>query len=132
MFRIIVTFIFIIVCALWLFTGTACASNTKIDGRTVIEYQHQIDKLEAELDNRDRTIELAVRELEVISGRSESMEGTIDEIIKLFTEYSGRVDKLLHDYNNIRAETEAKKQAAYRSGSGDGDLPGSEGFSKAD
>lgn len=128
MLRIVVTFIFVVVCALWLFTGTGCASSTKIDGRTIIEYQHQIDKLETELDNRDRTIELAVRELEVISGRSKSMEGTIDEVIQLFAEYSGRVDKLLHDYSTIRAEAEKKKQAAYANCTSDDNVSDSTDF----
>lgn len=128
MLRIIITFIFVVVCALWLFTGTGCTSSPKIDGRAIVEYQHQIDKLEAELDNRDRTIELAVRELEVISGRSKSMEGTIDEVIQLFAEYSGRVDKLLHDYSTIRTEAEKKKQATYADCASDDNVPSDTDF----
>lgn len=100
-------------CSLIFFTG--CTSNRKhdIDG-TLINHQQEIDRLEEELRSRDRTIENAIRELRTITSRSESMEGTVDEVIELFGEYHRRVEQMLYDYERIRNhnhETEGKTES---------------------
>ena len=102
--------LFILCCAM-LFTG--CCSNKAAAGvnGNLLSYQQQVDRLEEELRNRDRTVETAVRELRVITSRSNSMEGTVDELIQLFGEYQRRVEQLLYDYNKIR--TEAKNTNEY-------------------
>lgn len=97
----IVTCIFIVLaCVL-----SGCHGAT--DG-AILKYQQQIDRLEEELRNRDRTVEAAVGDIRSITVRSETMEGTVDELIELFGEYQRRVDKLLYDYNNLRKGIEAE------------------------
>ena len=104
---------FIFICALFcstLLLSGCCSTRNGTNGNDY-SYQQQIDRLEEELRNRDRTVETAVRELGVITSRSNSMEGTVDELIQLFGEYQRRVEQLLHDYNKIR--TEAKDTNEY-------------------
>lgn len=105
--------IFIFICALFCSTLllSGCCSTRNGTNGNVLSYQQQIDRLEEELRNRDRTVETAVRELGVITSRSNSMEGTVDELIQLFGEYQRRVEQLLYDYNKIR--TEAKNTNEY-------------------
>lgn len=95
-------FICVLFCSTLLLSG-CCSTKNGANG-DVLSYQQQIDRLEEELRNRDRTVETAVRELEVITSRSNSMEGTVDELIQLFGEYQRRVEQLLYDYNKIRTE----------------------------
>lgn len=104
---------FIFICALFCSTLllSGCCSTRNGTNGNVLSYQQQIDRLEEELRNRDRTVETAVRELGVITSRSNSMEGTVDELIQLFGEYQRRVEQLLYDYNKIR--TEAKDTNEY-------------------
>ena len=101
--------LFILCCAM-LFTG--CCSNKAAAGvnGNLLSYQQQVDRLEEELRNRDRTVETAIRELGTITTRGSTVEGTIDEVIELFTEYQRRVEKLLFDYNKIRTATENNKE----------------------
>ena len=102
-------FICVLFCSTLLLSG-CCSTKNGANG-DVLSYQQQIDRLEEELRNRDRTVETAVRELEVITSRSNSMEGTVDELIQFFGEYQRRVEQLLYDYNKIR--TEAKNTNEY-------------------
>lgn len=88
-----------------LFFGCATA-GAGVNG-DVLNHQQQIDRLEEELRTRDRTVETAIRELGSITVRSSAVEGTVDEIIELFAEYQRRVEKLIRDYNTIRAATRA-------------------------
>ena len=109
MFKKFFIFIYALFCSTLLLSG--CCSTRNGTNGNVLSYQQQIDRLEEELRNRDRTVETAVRELGVITSRSNSMEGTVDELIQLFGEYQRRVEQLLHDYNKIR--TEAKDTNEY-------------------
>lgn len=84
---------------------SGCRSNTGINNN-ILYHQQQIDRLEEELRNRDRAIEDGIRGLEAITTRSESMEGTIDEVIELFAEYQRRVEQLIREYNMVREATE--------------------------
>lgn len=102
---------FVLACVIIL---ASCPSNRRNDiNGTLINHQQEIDRLEEELRNRDRTIENAIRELGAITSRSESMEGTVDEVIELFGEYHRRVEQMLYDYERIRNhdnETEGKAE----------------------
>ena len=109
MFKKFFIFIYALFCSTLLLSG--CCSTRNGTNGNVLSYQQQIDRLEEELRNRDRTVETAVRELGVITSRSNSMEGTVDELIQLFGEYQRRVEQLLYDYNKIR--TEAKDTNEY-------------------
>lgn len=84
-------------------------SSTRTD-RFVLEHQEQIDRLESELRSRDRAIDNAVRELESITARSTTMEGTIDDVIELFDEYQRTIERLLHDYRNGTSTLEASSK----------------------
>ena len=109
MFKKFFIFICVLFCSTLLLSG--CCSTRNGTNGNVLSYQQQIDRLEEELRNRDRTVETAVRELGVITSRSNNMEGTVDELIQLFGEYQRRVEQLLYDYNKIR--TEAKNTNEY-------------------
>lgn len=84
---------------------SGCRSNTGINNN-ILSHQQQIARLEEELRNRDRAIEDGIRGLESITTRSESMEGTIDELIELFAEYQRRVEQLIREYNMVRETAE--------------------------
>lgn len=92
-----------------LFAGCAGMPGKGAD-RAVISHQQQIDRLEEELRNRDRTIDNAFRELGAVTSRSSMVEGTVDELIELFGEYQRRVEQLLRDYNKVRAADKDQEQ----------------------
>lgn len=107
--KIIIAFVFVCLTVILCCLLGGCVSRgnaNDVDG-TIIEYQREIDRLEEELRNRDRTIEDAIREIGTITSRSESMEGTVDEVIRLFDEYQRRVDKMLWEYERIRGQAES-------------------------
>ena len=101
---VMAVFVAVVIFCSFLFAG--CQSQGLVNDGTILKYQQQVDRLEEELRNRDRAVENAIRELGAITSRSEGMEGTVDELIELFTEYQQRVDKLLYEYDRIRAQTE--------------------------
>lgn len=100
-------FVCLVVILCCLFGG--CSTKGHVDAATVLEYQRQIDRLEERIRSSDRTVESAARDIEAITNRSETMGGTIDELINLFTEYDRRVQQMLHEYADIRTETETQK-----------------------
>ena len=91
--------IFCIVACLCL---NGCVIRYRTNGE-VLEYQRQIDLLEERLRARDRAIDNAIGEIESISNRSKSMEGTIDDIIREIDEYQRAVERLLNDYREARS-----------------------------
>ena len=93
-------FCFIITCCLLL---SSCAS-TRGTNQSILDYQREIDRLESELNSRDRTIESAVNELRAITVKSTEMEGTVDELIDLFDQYQRAVEQLLRDYSDLAAK----------------------------
>jgi len=94
-------------CCSGLFTG--CKSTRTGVTEDILEYQQQIDRLEEELRNRDRTIDNAIRELAAIAERSAAMEGTVDDVIELFNEYQRAVERLLRYYSETAATTDNKE-----------------------
>lgn len=92
-FRILCVFVGIIIGAMFLLCS-GCKSSRAVDGQ-ILEYQRQIDKLESELRDRDRTIEDCARELRNITERSEAMGTDIDSIIRELDEYQRTVQRLL-------------------------------------
>lgn len=99
-----------VVCVICACISGGCQTVRARNDKSVIEHQRQIDRLEEELRNRDRTVDNALRELNSISARSTAMEGTVDEVIELFGEYQRRVDQLIRDYYTIRASTQEDKK----------------------
>ena len=104
LFTVFVCLVVILCCLLG-----GCSTQGHVDATTVLEYQRQIDRLEERIHNSDRTIENAARDIKSITTRSETMGGTIDELIDLFTEYDGRVQQMLREYADIRTEAEAQE-----------------------
>lgn len=86
--------------------SVACVS-TRHASRDELQYQREIDRLEEELRNRDRTIDSAIRELAAITDRSSRMEGTVDDVIELFDEYDRAVRRLLQCYSGEDVATTA-------------------------
>lgn len=82
----------------------SCTSTRKGTDESILNYQREIDRLESELNARDRAIESSIRRLESITERSKSMEGTVDELIELFDEYQRGVEQLLYDYRSTGTE----------------------------
>ena len=97
----------ILFCCSGLFTG--CKSTRAGVTEDILEYQQQVDRLEEELRNRDRTIDNAIRELAAITERSAAMEGTVDDVIELFNEYQRAVERLLRYYSETAAATDNKE-----------------------
>ena len=113
--KTVISFIFICLVVILCCLLGGCCTQGHGHGDALIDHQREIDRLEEELRSRDRAIENAVRELGEITSRSESMEGTVDEIIRLFNEYQRRVDKMLWEYERIRGDdnlTETKAENA--------------------
>lgn len=98
--------IFILCLALCLFVS--CVSTGKRTDSKILDYQREIDRLENELSARDRAIENAVRRLDTVTERSQSMEGTVDELIELFDEYQRAIERLLYDYYKAEFGAEDK------------------------
>lgn len=100
---------FLIACACCLLclacTSTGTNAGTSTD-TAILNYQKQINRLENELNSRDRAIENGVRRLEGITERCTIETGTIDEIIELFDEYQRGIEQLLYDY--YRTDTGVK------------------------
>ena len=105
----ILWFLFGCVASIVLLLCVGCQSNKQPTSRLILEYQQQIDRLEEELRNRDRTVEDAIRELAAITSRSSEMEGTIDDVIELFNEYQRAVERLLRYYSETAATTDNKE-----------------------
>ncbi len=97
--------VFAIVC-------TGCVSRPRVDA-TVLEYQRQIDSLEGRIRSYEQSTEYAIRELETITGRAESVEGTIDELISLFDEYQRTVERILRNYRATESKTENSFNSSY-------------------
>lgn len=96
----------------------ACTSSAGGTDSAILDYQKQIDRLENELNSRDRAIENGIRRLESVTERCTIETGTIDEVIELFDEYQRGVERLLYDYykagNGVKTkDTDNKLPAVY-------------------
>lgn len=101
--KILCVLIGVIISAMFLLCS-GCQSSRGVDGQ-ILEYQRQIDRLESELRDRDRTIEDCARELRNITERSEAMGTDIDSIIRELDEYQRTVQRLLQSIGE-RADKE--------------------------
>ena len=86
---------------------TGCVSQPRFDA-TVLEYQRQIDSLESRISSYEQSTDYAIRELEAITSRAESVEGTVDELISLFDEYQRTVERILCNYRTTESKAENK------------------------
>jgi chromosome segregation ATPase len=90
-----------------------CVSSKSGADTAVLDYQRQVtqledrnQELERRIDQYDSTVGRSIQQLKDIRERARGMEGTIDDIIKLFDEYQQRVDELSRAYNSITHTTE--------------------------
>lgn len=109
--RLLVAVIFICLTVILICLLGGCSTKGHVDAAAILEYQQRIDDLEAAIIRRDATIENAVRDLGIITSRSEGMEATIDELIERFTEYDERVRIMLQDYDRVRNKTKDAGQS---------------------
>lgn len=109
--RLLVAVIFVCLTAILICLLGGCSTKGHVDAAAILEYQQRIDDLEAAIIRRDATIENAVRDLGIITSRSEGMEATIDELIERFAEYDERVRIMLQDYDRVRNKTKDAGQS---------------------
>lgn len=83
--------IFLGICCLCL---CACVTSRHTE-QPVLEHQRQIDRAEEGIRVRDSAIDTCIRELAHITGRSESMGGDIEDIIRELDLYQSAVRRLL-------------------------------------
>lgn len=109
--------------------GGSLLSNSCRSGPTggsselVIDHQRQIDKLTAELADRDRRLELynravgtSVERLGSIAERSRNLENNVGEIIRLFDEYQRGVEQLIQAYYGASSEAGGSDQVLLDTG----------------
>lgn len=99
--------IFLAFCTFIVCTG--CASTNKIVDADILSHQREIDRLEGTIREYDAVIGRAVIRAEQLKDRASGMEGTIDEIIRLFDEYQQAVEQLIRDFAQIRGSTNKDK-----------------------
>lgn len=69
--------------------------NTRYTEQPILEHQEQVDRTEEGKRIRDRAIEECIRELALISGRSEEMGNDIEDVIRELDLYYAAVQRLL-------------------------------------
>lgn len=99
MLIVCLAFLLLLVCSL-----TGCQSN-RVD-RTILEYQRQIAILEARNSLYEQTVRDCYIEIADVRTRTESVEGTVDELIAEFACYQRAVERMLRYYTDSEAEIE--------------------------
>ena len=89
---------------------SSCVTRPRPADELILDYQRKIDRLESTISKYDSAMRNASERLGTITDRSKSMEGTVDDVIRLFDEYQRAVDGLIRDYNEIRAAIEAEQE----------------------
>lgn len=94
----------------------ACTSTRRTGTEySILEYQRQIDRLESELRSRDTAIANTVRELESITGRSESVGSTVDDAIRELDSYQQTVERVIRGLAATETESKATSESAHLS-----------------
>ena len=88
----------------------SCVSTRRYNA-DVLSYQRQVALLEARVDYYENTIRATVRRLESIRGTAESIDGTVDELIRLFDEYQRTVEQLIEQNRIAAAYTESQAES---------------------
>ena len=73
----------------------------------VLAYQEQVTRLEDRVRLYEATTDRTISQLEDIRLRATKTETTIDEVIKLFTDYQRIVEQFVSDYKQVRTETKS-------------------------
>lgn len=96
-----------------LFGVCICGCQTTGAGanRNILEHQAEIDRLESAVQQYDSAMRNAAVQLRSITIRAQSMEGTVDDVIKLIDEYQRAVEQLIRDYNKVRSKIEIQTEA---------------------
>lgn len=89
--------------------------NTRHTEQSILEHQKQIDRVEEGKRIRDRAIEECIRELALISGRSEEMGGDVEDIIRELDLYHAAVQRLLRAAGYRTDEEQATEESSIMS-----------------
>lgn len=89
----------IVVC----FVLTSCCTAKPITDGLVIEHSRQLAALEAGIRSYGETVGAVAGEIAAVRDRAAASGATIDATIELFEEYQRAVDRLISDYNTLRA-----------------------------
>lgn len=89
--------------------------NTRHTEQSVLEHQKQIDRVEEGKRIRDRAIEECIRELALITGRSEEMGGDVEDIIRELDLYHTAVQRLLRAAGYRTDEEQAVEESSIMS-----------------
>lgn len=95
--------------AICLFTG--CATVNPGSSAAIFEHQKQLVELEDTVRRYDQAVGNAITELNDLTTRSQSMEGTIDSTIQLFDEYQRRVEQILWTLEAVRSEAQLPNES---------------------
>lgn len=103
---------FVLIC------GTSCVSTTRYGtDDTILDYQRKIVELETTINGYEHAvreniecIDRNIQQIEELGTRTSEFTGTIDEIITRFENYESAVERLLHDYREIRSRLEQCSQ----------------------
>lgn len=93
----------IVVC----FVFTSCCTAKPITDGLVIEHSRQLAELEAGIRSYGETVSDVAGEIAAVRDRAAAAGATIDATIELFDEYQRAVDRLISDYNTLRATVDA-------------------------
>lgn len=89
----------IVVC----FVLTSCCTAKPITDGLVIEHSRQLAALEAGIRSYGEAVGAVAGEIAAVRDRAAASGATIDATIELFEEYQRAVDRLISDYNTLRA-----------------------------
>lgn len=89
--------------ALLCYAITSCCTAKPITDGLIIEHSRQLATLEAGIRSYGETVDAITREIATVRDRAAASGATIDETIRLFDEYQRAVDRLISDYNTLRA-----------------------------
>ena len=76
----------------------------------ILAHQEQVTRLEDRVRLYEAATDRTISQLEDIRLRAAKTETTIDEVIKLFTDYQRIVEQFVSDYKQVRAETKRQEQ----------------------
>lgn len=98
---------------MFIITLCGCASNRHGAAENILDYQRKIAELENTVRLYEQRIEIADQQIRAdldtlrdIGERAETIEGTVDDLIRIFDEYQRGVEQLIRDYQDLRKKIE--------------------------
>lgn len=88
---------------------TSCCTAKPVADGLVIEHSRQLAVLEAGIRSYGETVRIVSGEIAAIRDRAAASGATIDATIALFDEYQRAVDRLISDYDSLRAAVDTTR-----------------------